>query len=300
MSVHTTDSMSSNASDHNHDSGLEEGEIPCFQSASDFHDQLPEVVLGSLPEEDRSCSICQEPYGTGEVPETILILPCKHMFGSACIHHWLALSNKNTCPLCRTVFFEIDADESYEAQRDIRNLSMTGTYGNFFSVFIMAERLIQAFPTLLRVNRASWNGQGPLESRVGGITISRGSYTLASVQLWELFVEISRARFRIPPQYIDSLGSLMGRLAHDLREPLQEMRVTMLWSAQGLPTRVLCDPEFRGMVMISLNRMVNAEERWVMSGSSARTEIQRFVLDRRAQDHPGRLNMINQSRAHFG
>lgn len=50
------------------------------------------------------CSICRETLGEpnydGEI-ETAHVLPCSHIFGSACIARWLDASPHHDCPTCR-------------------------------------------------------------------------------------------------------------------------------------------------------------------------------------------------------
>lgn len=64
---------------------------------------LTKVEIGRLDKEDRSCSICMEPYGEPEPTEGKIEhpvkLPCGHVFGYTCIKTWL-LENC-TCPSCR-------------------------------------------------------------------------------------------------------------------------------------------------------------------------------------------------------
>ncbi|KAH0544490.1 hypothetical protein FGG08_001388 [Glutinoglossum americanum] len=64
---------------------------------------LQDVPIDSLSEEDRTCSICMDPFGevepTSGTCETPLKLPCGHIFGSACIRTWL--KEHCTCPACR-------------------------------------------------------------------------------------------------------------------------------------------------------------------------------------------------------
>ncbi|KAB5581087.1 hypothetical protein GE09DRAFT_1213516 [Coniochaeta sp. 2T2.1] len=64
---------------------------------------LQSVDINSLPESDRSCTICfwdfgvQSPEGVNEAP---LRLPwCNHVFGDHCIKRWF--KDSNTCPYCR-------------------------------------------------------------------------------------------------------------------------------------------------------------------------------------------------------
>lgn len=42
------------------------------------------------------CPICQEALAAEEV---VTRMPCKHLFHTACVQHWLSLHN--TCPTCR-------------------------------------------------------------------------------------------------------------------------------------------------------------------------------------------------------
>ncbi|KAB5530321.1 hypothetical protein GE09DRAFT_388162 [Coniochaeta sp. 2T2.1] len=67
-----------------------------------IHD-LQSVDINSLPESDRSCTICfwdfgvQSPEGVNEAP---IRLPwCNHVFGDHCIKRWF--KDSNTCPYCR-------------------------------------------------------------------------------------------------------------------------------------------------------------------------------------------------------
>ena len=75
--------------------------------AANFLRNLPKVRRGELPN-DSKCMICLEEYGThlnsnGSI-ELAVRLPCTHHIGSSCIETWL--SEHNTCPYCRTTFFQ--------------------------------------------------------------------------------------------------------------------------------------------------------------------------------------------------
>ena len=51
----------------------------------------------------KTCLICMEPFLSNDA-EIPIKLPCKHVFGTACMLHWLSpLSGdgKNSCPFCR-------------------------------------------------------------------------------------------------------------------------------------------------------------------------------------------------------
>lgn len=104
--------------------------------------------MASLPKDCEFCSICHEDYATDITskstnecqisPEQPVILPCKHIFGQACISHWLSADSdepRNTCPLCRTVLFDIN-EEPLE--------SGTWGYGFFDDLELLPTPLIIA------------------------------------------------------------------------------------------------------------------------------------------------------------
>ncbi|KAI9885201.1 MAG: hypothetical protein M1823_003004 [Watsoniomyces obsoletus] len=66
-------------------------------------ENLEKVELSTLDHDDRSCSICMEPFGEPEPTEGKIELPvklpCGHVFGLTCIKTWL--KDHCTCPSCR-------------------------------------------------------------------------------------------------------------------------------------------------------------------------------------------------------
>ncbi len=100
--------------------------------AEAFVARLPTVGPGVLAKEDQQCPICMEEYGT--MPSTTGIfehavrLPCNHLVGSECISLWLTPSppshSKNTCPLCRNIFFEIPPSHTASDDDDDDSLHM--------------------------------------------------------------------------------------------------------------------------------------------------------------------------------
>jgi len=47
--------------------------------------------------DDSSCAICQEAYKVGQ--DTIVALPCKHVYHEDCIGPWI--KRTSSCPMCR-------------------------------------------------------------------------------------------------------------------------------------------------------------------------------------------------------
>ena len=86
--------------------------------AQGFLNQLERIPEGQLSTES-FCMICHIEYGgdSGEVP---VRLPCNHHVGLHCIRTWLSHDSRNSCPMCRRVFFEvIDEEEEQQSYREI-------------------------------------------------------------------------------------------------------------------------------------------------------------------------------------
>ncbi|KAF8469614.1 hypothetical protein BDZ91DRAFT_58904 [Kalaharituber pfeilii] len=83
-------------------------------SASAIAD-LKILRLKDLPEDDRCCNICMEPYVEEKYPcdqpkkENATRMPCGHVFGSYCLKQWL--QNHNTCPACRMEVDYVEVEE---------------------------------------------------------------------------------------------------------------------------------------------------------------------------------------------
>ena len=87
--------------------GQENSEILYNDSELDILEQnnfnvenIPDITLENVSElndENKICSICLEEYKNNDI---IKKLPCNHNFHSECVKIWL--SNKTTCPVCRT------------------------------------------------------------------------------------------------------------------------------------------------------------------------------------------------------
>ena len=63
--------------------------------------------------------ICQAKYGSD--PDDVPVrLPCNHHIGLRCITTWLSQDSRNSCPMCRRVFFAVvDEEEEQQQYREI-------------------------------------------------------------------------------------------------------------------------------------------------------------------------------------
>lgn len=89
-----------------------------------FFWSLSHLNTSKIPQADRACAICLHEYQTCSIEDYSLQdpreisqeetrelpteLPCGHHFGHVCCFRWL--SAHNTCPLCRSVLFELPPD----------------------------------------------------------------------------------------------------------------------------------------------------------------------------------------------
>ncbi len=69
---------------------LSEEPRPHTEIAMSFLRNLPIVMVEELPQDERTCRICQDPYLDGDEPEEPVYLPCRHIFGGGCINRWLS------------------------------------------------------------------------------------------------------------------------------------------------------------------------------------------------------------------
>lgn len=83
-----------------------------------FLNQLPKVPETELCK-DSCCMICHRDYSTDSA-DVAVVLPCKHHVGLECISTWLSMPRKNSCPMCRRVFFKvIDHEDVEEYRREV-------------------------------------------------------------------------------------------------------------------------------------------------------------------------------------
>lgn len=87
-----------------------------FKSDAEFLSGLEQIALEDLHADDRSCSICFDPYvapSEGEPSENrerAVKLPCGHVIGQSCLS--TLLHESHNCPMCRSDFFNRTPPES--------------------------------------------------------------------------------------------------------------------------------------------------------------------------------------------
>ena len=90
---------------------------------AEYLSELQPVDVNDLPEDSRTCIICQEIYNTGDEPEqAYLVGRCGHVLGRACLSKWVMPEGgrpNNTCPFCRAVLFEDDIADLADALFDV-------------------------------------------------------------------------------------------------------------------------------------------------------------------------------------
>lgn len=91
-------------------------------NAAQYLSELQPVAVDDLPEDCRTCSICQEIYNTGDEPEQAYLFGrCGHVLGRTCLSKWVLPEGgrpNTTCPLCRAVLFEDDTSGPPDAFDD--------------------------------------------------------------------------------------------------------------------------------------------------------------------------------------
>ena len=86
--------------------------------AQRFLNQLERIPEGQLSKSS-FCMICHVKYGR-DSGEVLVRLPCNHHVGLHCITTWLSQDGRNSCPMCRRVFFDvIDEEEEQQHYREI-------------------------------------------------------------------------------------------------------------------------------------------------------------------------------------
>ena len=92
--------------------------------AQKFLDRLSRVAKEELSDDNNTCFICQDEYGTndldGEPAEEAVRLPCPggHIVGLNCISTWFSLGvNRTSCPCCRHEFTALSTSRQVQVRQ---------------------------------------------------------------------------------------------------------------------------------------------------------------------------------------
>ena len=236
----------------------EEETTPPFSCGDDFLASLPKVRPTSLPEDDRTCAICQDKYGERPDSENAVKLPCGHHMGASCVENWFSPdgSNKNTCPLCREMFFELEDEEDIEPTfTDL----LTSEEPNFNAAFDAVFPLLQDFQNVQENNVLSMTGaaQRPVYEQ-DFFRAPPERPILISALVGMLFEVFARDTAAVPWQDTTEIQIMLGQVA----ECFETAKVDLPWGVRGPQIEQLRDPNSIGDITTALQQLLRYEERW--------------------------------------
>ena len=107
-----------------------ENEKKCPPLTQSMRDSLKNIVLNvDMICNQPSCPICNEEFILGE---TVIKIPCSHIYHEACIMPWL--EHKHNCPICR---FELT--DTIPSIEDLKELSETDLLARLATFDIIIE-----------------------------------------------------------------------------------------------------------------------------------------------------------------
>jgi len=190
----------------------------------------------------------------------MLILTLKNRFGMDCIYKWLSptnIPNKNTCPKCRAILFEIDhsgysdeetdnSDDGYNDADYIPELYALLDLRTFAS-FVAALNFVEPFMR-------------------GNIEIPRGfTYSKQILALFCAFPQASASDEDRPNESMfrdiaAKLAALMGRLYVRFHADMYDMHIPTPWREDGPRVRDLLDQEMHDMILVGIYHFMSFEE----------------------------------------
>ena len=246
---------------------------PCTPTARIFLRDLPSPLVESLPEDGRSCGICQETYLHGEHPEQPVRLPCGHHFGRVCIERWLSPEEphpRNNCPLCRRAFFavedsipELAEDEmsndvwdrirlSRIAEAQDENIYGNWTYSRFPGTAEEAAYQMQVF-------EERWTDHMSLLTHRRRFVPRPDPYARTAFEILQSFQHNPSITY----QEAIALGAEMGQLFIRLRSTMRLLKFLPAWNEYGPSPDHLMYVAPRHVIETALHRLLPVEEAWV-------------------------------------
>ena len=268
------------ASDRPHSSRSElqpQRSRPCTPTARMFLQNLPIVVVDELPEDERRCHICHDPYLQGDEAEEPVRLPCGHHFGQACINRWLSpddVEPKSTCPICRTSFFTVEyrSDSGLDENGNLEGEDVDARFSGNADSFVFGEWNFAQLPrTATEATRQMqhfdqhWSNQMLLVSHVRPYVPRQDPNARTAHEVLRSFRE------NVAPSYLEAvtLGDEMGQLFIRLRTTMRLLKFLPTWNEFGPLVEDILDAESRGMIETALCRLVHIEEAWAWAHQGA-------------------------------
>lgn len=228
-----------------------------------FLREIVEVDLTNLPEDERSCSICQEPYGSGGEPEHCVQLPCGHRYGALCIFKWLApndQADKNTCPMCRAVLFELEGHDSHEDEDLADDARLDRPFDN--ESIRQLGLLLDNFQHIQDHSIAALTGV-PFTQGPSVLNLPPGQLVLITDQVLRIYRDYTFNTAGAILADVEGLSRAIGRLSAHLRPAILEADLPIVWGAQGPRVSMLVDADVRPLIDIALQRLADAEAMWI-------------------------------------
>jgi len=239
-----------------------EGKQFQFDDVDSLLRSLEKLEPRDFPSEDRICAICQNSYNIdGSKPESMMRLSCGHHFGNDCIHIWFspAKTNKNTCPICRTVFFEPSEDVRPETFQSL----LQGSDPQFDSAMDEVMEIMRKFERIREMNLASVSGLGAHQpSDQAYFNAPPGEAIILSELVLLLFKAFSRHLAAVSLEEAGRMAMLLGQLRLCLLRPMSQMSVPAVWAFEGPRVHLMTDRDVHGLIRLALERMCEAEEIW--------------------------------------
>ena len=251
---------------------------PCTPTARMFLQNLPIVVVEELPEDEKHCHICHDPYLQAEEAEEPVRLPCGHHFGQVCINRWLSPDDadpKSTCPICRMSFFAVEQRDNpgpedsgmFDEERDREARFPRNSDSFIFGAWNFAQlpRTAAEATSQMQHFEQHWSNQMLSVSQVRPIVPRPDPNARTAVEVLQSFQE------NVAPSFLEAttLGEEMGQLFIRLRTTMRLLKFLPTWNEFGPLVDDVLDVESRGAIETALCRMVHIEEAWAWAYQGA-------------------------------
>ena len=266
-------------------------------SAAKYLSELQPIAVNDLPQDDRICAICKEPYNSDTNPEQACnVGHCGHVLGQTCLSTWVmpAGSRPNkTCPLCRVTLFE---DDTPDPSRDFNDFLLSQDEDELeedeeLPLDRLAGEDQEPYDDDLMVNgryasgmldpairdvisgtqgQGAWDDLRAQQLERAGAEIAQPSYMLLEYVLFffRRFVQGgnlgrsvrgSNLEERAAVSAGSSVRRIMGQLYVRQREDMERTAMPIVWTENGPPLDLILDPATTPLIETALERLVDNE-----------------------------------------